>query len=540
VIPEKKVLSGIDFSDQGCDRLTVLSKFALRQPSRRFAPWLERRRRGIWTRSLAVYPGCSMRVWRPKRGLSFAMCLLLGSSAHLACHEPTPLAKERATESPEIPKNDAPIHDSPPTSLRQRDLLQDDSSASADEAAEHDAFHRLLAAPSRDPARVAPARQLVPAVRRSNRVSFLLWSAFGETGNFVASPYSIRAALGFLYLAAEGKSRSRLQSRLAYPARPEDLDLRTLDETVRAEGAGPFESASSLWVADGDRLQREYVQAAANYLPGELHAIGFHAEPDRARRSINAWASDHSRGELRGAFPESTITAHVETVLVSTVSFSGTWPSTVMLHSFSPPPLGFSDITVKMMYPESSRAVFQSSVQAAAVDYPGTSLSLMVVKPRSWKAFAWNEAAFARLWTALSRARNAELALPILKLSSVCDLKPPLMRMGIPISDRSLSFLQAMAGSEVHTPSLDRIVHQAFIQVDSIPKPLSARAKMIRRWLEQVRLPMLLPGEQWPWVESAGPSLVMDKPYYFLVVDKQTGMILLMGQVTDPTMAAGG
>jgi serine protease inhibitor len=430
------------------------------------------------------------------------------------------------------------------------------SIASADEAAEHDAFHRLLAAPSRDPARVAPTRPLVSAVRRSNRFSFLLWSAFGETGNFVVSPYSIRAALGFVYLALGGKDRSRLQSRLAYPARPEDLDLRTLDEAVRAEGAGRFESASSLWVADIDRLQPSYVQAAADYLPGELHAIDFHADPNRARRSINAWASDRSRGELIGPFPETTITAQVESALVSTGSFSGGWPSNVGPDSFKPYP--FDVIQVEMMYSENCRAMFQTSVQAATVDYPGTTLSLMVVKPRWWKAFAWNEAAFARLWAALSRAKETGLAIPTFELSSVRDLKPPLMRMGIPISDHSRSFLQAVVDPNIYKTSLDRIVHQAFFQVDAIPIGPSQYDKMIQRLFER-RLPMELEG-LWPLGEErpGGPMLYLeripsgyhvrrleevrpqrrwlfvDAAFYFLVVNKETGLILLMGQVVDP------
>jgi serpin B len=303
---------------------------------------------------------------------------------------------------------------------------------------------------------------------------------------------------------------------------------------VRVEGAGRFESASSLWVADVDRLPRAYVRAAANHLPGELHAIDFRAEPDRARRSINAWASDHCRGDRRGPFPESAITVQVESALVTTASFSCGWPSNVGWESFKPPLFDF--IQVKALFSESCRVIFRPSVQAAVVDYPGTSLSLVVVKPSSWKAFAWNEAAFARLWAALSRAKEAVLAIPTFKLSSVRDLVPLLMHMGIPISSRSRLLPQAVPDAELRTPSLDRIAHQALIQVAGIPMAPSQREEeMIRRRRYQEKIPFP-PMQWWPWVDerSVMPWLRVDAAFYFLLVHKQTGLILLMGQVIDP------
>ena len=177
-----------------------------------------------------------------------------------------------------------------------------------------------------------------------------------------------------------------------YLERADDLAVRALDAAVRAGADARFESAFSLWIADGNRLQRPYLQAVADFLPGEVHAIGFNSEPERARRFINAWISAHAQGDATEPLRDSTITSHTQTALVDTVSFSGTWPpdfmASVGVNTFSTFSVdGLVDpLTVDMMWGGKCKAVREGSVEAAMADYPGSSLSFVVVMPRPWLA----------------------------------------------------------------------------------------------------------------------------------------------------------
>ena len=93
----------------------------------------------------------------------------------------------------------------------------------------------------------ASAEALKAAVARSNEASFAVWQALAEwrahkeQANFAASPYSIRSALGLVYLASlPGEGRSALQRGLRYPDRNEDMDIRLLDRSVEVTSDSGF------------------------------------------------------------------------------------------------------------------------------------------------------------------------------------------------------------------------------------------------------------------------------------------------------------
>jgi serpin B len=404
-------------------------------------------------------------------------------------------------------------------------VQQGDSLVLADPAPDDDAFHREISLPTSSPTRTMSAKARASAVRRNNVASFALWRAFAEHDNFVASPYSIRAALGLVYLASDGQRRKRLQSLLSYPERADDLAIRAL-----AGSEARVESASSLWIADANRLQRPYLERVANLLRVEVHAIDFSKEPERARSTMNTWATTHSHGDTTETLSESTLTDGSQAVLIDTTSFAGTWPPRFMLaegmHAWTDQNGTVGRVTMDMAYGGKCKAVFndpatasigdcegsecRKAVDAAIADYQDSSLSLVVVKPESWKEFIWNESSFLRIWSALREAPEVDFNFPIIKLRSVRDLEQPLLRLGVATSDLSLPKLP-----------LDRMVHQASFQVDpGSPKrePTSAERQPPHNWI----------------VQRTQYYFTADYAYYFLVVERETGLILLMGQVVEP------
>jgi serpin B len=480
----------------------------------------------------------------PKIRSAVLKFLLAALALVVACRATSPSAHEPTAASPQRPQADVPASSTPIPSPAPRDSLPGDARVLADPAPEDAAFHRELSVPSSGPARTLSAKTLAAAVQRNNVASFALWSAFAEHDTFVASPYSIRAALGLVFLASGGQSRKRLQSRLVYPERADDLAIGALDATARAGSRARVESASSLWIVDANRLQPQYLERVANSLHVEVHAVDFINGPERARRFINTWTSTHARGDTTEPFSESTITSRSQAVLVDTMSFDGTWPPRFMLaeglHAWSDQNGTVGRITMDMAYGGKCKAIFNdpgtassgdcigsaclTAVDAAIADYQDSTLSLMVVKPESWKQFIWSENSFLRIWSALRKAPEADFHFPIIKLRSMRDLTQPLLRLGVAASDLSLS--QGAVDRAGPKLSLDRIVHQASFQVDAgspkrEPTPYERRSHDERHSYEEGSSP-------------PPPYFTADNAFYFLVLERETGLILLMGQVVEP------
>jgi serine protease inhibitor len=385
----------------------------------------------------------------------------------------------------------------------------------------HDDFHALLATPASGQAMAeVPAELLKAAVKRSNAASFEVWRALEPRDNLVVSPYSIRSALGLVYLASlPGRARSSLQSRLHYPARNEDMDVRLLHAVARAAEDTGFGSASALWVDRQHVLSPAYLDAASRSLPAEVHSIDFAADPGRADRMINAWGSERTRGLIPSIFDEGSSHELLRSVLVDTVYLAWDRPSSpgITPGKFSRSFSTARGMTVKadMELCSPCIAVVRPDYQAAFANYHGRGESLMfvAVMPKRWSDFRWNAAAFRRVWASLAHSRVAELELPRLHLRSRQDLAAVMTKLDLDPADLQLQQGLLASGEPV---ALGALVHETSIQIDETTvlfEPLPSFRKLL--------------GER--------ISVRIDRPFYFMFIEPKTGLVLLMGQVTDPT-----
>ncbi|MBN1652576.1 MAG: hypothetical protein JXA30_02250 [Deltaproteobacteria bacterium] len=398
--------------------------------------------------------------------------------------------------------------------------------APAKVAPEDDGFHKLRSKPEASkPVGEVPAAVLAAAVERSNAASFSLWRAFAEQANFVVSPYSIRSALALVYLASlPGNGRSSLRTGLRYPENNDDLDIRLLDGAVQASAEARFESANAVWVTRKDALSPTYLYAVSRFLPAEVHSIGFAADPGRAQGVINAWVSDRTRGKIPQILEGNAIKNTTRTVLVNAVYFFGKWSSPFDPKLTAPKPFRTSQgatVQANTMVGATCLAVFGDVYRAAIAAYLGTSLGFVVIVPERWREFRWDAAAFRRVWGALSGSDEAALELPKFSLRSREKLVRVLRELDLELRDPRL--LQGLLASNEKT-FIDVAVHEAFIRVDETSTEAAAATAITEVPEMEIEPP---------------PVFRVDRPFYFLLVERRTGLIVLMGQMTNPTAAGG-
>ena len=376
----------------------------------------------------------------------------------------------------------------------------------------------------------ASAEALKAAVARSNEASFAVWQALAEwrahkeQANFAASPYSIRSALGLVYLASlPGEGRSALQRGLRYPDRNEDMDIRLLDRSVEVTSEARFESANAVWVARQDALSPTYLDAVSRTLAPEVHSIDFAASPARAQQTINEWVFDRTRGKIPEILQGDVITPETRAILVNAVYFFGKWDSQFKPSLTAPKPFRTSDgstINTEMMAGASCYAVFEDDYRAGYAEYSGTSLVFVMVMPTHWRTFQWDAVTFRRVWAALDSPSEVELELPKFSLRSRTPLAGVVGKLGVRRDDPQLQAGLLASGEPV---SIDQAIHEAFIQVDETSTEAAAATafgniKIMDRGIAVFRL---------------------DRPFYFMLVDRRTGLITFMGQWTEPIVADG-
>jgi serine protease inhibitor len=362
-------------------------------------------------------------------------------------------------------------------------------------------FHEVLAKPA---VGEVPALGETSAVERSNSAAFEVWQALQPRDNHVVSPYSIRAALELVYLdLAPGPARSKLQSRLHYLARNEDLDARVLNRLVRAADQISFGSVSALWVDRQHVPSRTYLDVVSQRLNAEVHAIDFASDPGRAGRMIALWGSEHTRGEI----PNIVADDLTRPVLIDLAYLSWRSPPNVDPNdlAFTRPFSTSRSTTVEAQMSLCAPCVgfVRDDYQVGVAAYPGTSLKLVAIMPKQWSEFHWHKDTYRRVKESMAEMRIAELELPKLRLRSRENLGALLKKLEVDLPD-----------SRPLGPSA--LIHESSVHINETSLPFEPSPHLSQKLFGRL-------------------FLHFDRPFYFLLIEPKTDLILLMGQVTDPT-----
>ena len=104
-------------------------------------------------------------------------------------------------------------------------------------------------------------------------------------------------------VGARGQTRRVLADLIGAPESVEEQNRQYADllKSVNGEGERPFQlvTANALWGQQGYHFKPDYKEAVADFYDGAFNEENFVALPDEAVKSINAWASDKTREQIK-------------------------------------------------------------------------------------------------------------------------------------------------------------------------------------------------------------------------------------------------
>ena len=378
---------------------------------------------------------------------------------------------------------------------------------------------------------------LAELVSGNSRFAFDLYQAIrGEDGNLFYSPYSISVALAMTYAGARGETELQMadtlhfvlsQGRLHPSFNGLDLEL-----TQRGEGAeGKDEEGfrlnivNAIWGQDGYEFLAEFLDALAENYGAGLRLLDFVNAPEESRVTINDWVSDETESRIEDLIPQGLIDPATRLVLTNAIYFNAAWQHPFMENLTADGSfylLDGSKVTVPMMtQSESFGYAAGEGYQAVELPYDGQELSMVILLPEAGEFEPFEASLSAEEVDAIVQdlgSRQVALTMPTFEFESDFSLADTLVDMGMPDAFSGNADFSGMTGDR--DLFISDVIHKAFVSVDEAGTEAAAATAVVMK-------------------RSAVPEepveVTVDRPFVFLIRDIETGAILFVGRVVDPT-----
>ena len=358
-----------------------------------------------------------------------------------------------------------------------------------------------------------------------------------DTNNVFFSPYSISQALAMTYSSARGETEKQMSDTLHFVLSQDRLHPAfnglDIELSKRGEGAqGKDEEGfrlnivNAIWGQEDYRFLSEFLDVLAENYGAGLRALDFVNAPEESRITINDWVSEQTEGRIEDLIPEGAIDALTRLVLTNAIYFNAAWQFPFNEDATTDGPfylLDGGEVIVPMMtQTESFGYTKGDDYQAVELPYDGQELSMIILLPSDGQFENFESSmVYQRVTEIISSlaGQQVNLTIPKFEFESEFSLKKALTTMGMPVAFSADADFSGMTGNR--DLAIDDILHKAFVSVDEAGTEAAAATAVIMT-LTAVPAPPVV--------------VTVDRPFIFLIRDIETGTILFIGRVVNPSV----
>jgi serpin B len=355
-----------------------------------------------------------------------------------------------------------------------------------------------------------------------------------EEGNLFYSPYSIVVALAMTYAGAQGETERQMVETLHFDLPPEILHpaLNDLDQRLAAPPTGEnfyLVIANSTWVQEGFPWRDEYLDTLAVHYGAGLYLVDFTeaARREQARQAINRWVKEQTQSKIGELLGPAILDAQTRLVLANAIYFQGEWsvPFTASAVDGQFHLLDGRTVTVPLMSRRAATGMTAGSgYQVLELAYKGDRVHMIILLPDEGRFEEIEQVLRAGQLEAMVAAlqpTDLMLYLPKFSFDAEFNLRSALAGMGMPdafdrdAADFSGIYDRSPGGGNLY---VSHVIHKAFVVVDEQGTEAAAATSVVFRQV------------------SAGLNqITVDRPFLFFIRDLETGAILFVGRVVDPS-----
>ena len=355
--------------------------------------------------------------------------------------------------------------------------------------------------------------------------------------NTFFSPYSITSALGMTDAGARGETEEQIRMALQSALEGDDFHtgINGLDQSLVAHSVATenveLSIVNSIWAQNGLMLQVNFLDLLSRHYDAGVNLLNFSEQPDSSRIIINEWVSEQTHQRINDLLPEGSITSSTALVLTNAIYFLADWllkfDTTLTVErqfnrmdgsTVAVPMMKLKDKPVKVLYYHSG------SCRILELPYKGNRLAMNLILPDSgtFKDFEQNLSieVINNLIDGLDSTAVITVQIPRFQFTTPSvSLKEALQKMGM---TAAFTMSADFSGISNERLVISDVLHKAFIKVDEEGTEAAAATGVILKWEYQPQDPTA--------------EFVADRPFIFFIRDTQTGAILFMGRIMDPTV----
>ncbi|XP_046756104.1 serpin E3 [Gallus gallus] len=351
--------------------------------------------------------------------------------------------------------------------------------------------------------------------------------------NLVISPASVAISLELLQFGAQGNTSMELQNALGYNIRDQSVQdmLHKVYEGAADSGQGAVvQLACSLFTHTGVQLSPRFAARVAHWANSSLQQADF-TNPNQTAAQIQGWITGNlADRDVHGVPSEEAVSPLSRVAVVSTMYFKSTWLKKFSFTDTQILPFTTAEsstLKVPTMHhtAEVNYGQFQTATQDAfsviELPYLGEKLSMFIVLPSHKRTPLSHieshlSAKTIALWSSSLKRMKMDIFLPRFSIQSLFDLKTVFSALGIrdafdPIT-ANFKGISEQAGLYI-----SEAIHKAKIEVTEDGTKASGATAMV-----------LLK-------RSRTPIFKADRPFTFFLRQANTGSVLFIGRVTNPS-----
>ncbi|WP_157447073.1 serpin family protein [Cytophaga aurantiaca] len=353
----------------------------------------------------------------------------------------------------------------------------------------------------------------------------LFKQAFKKDTSICISPYSISFALSMAYAGARNETKVQMQNILHFEGDQEKsneafaeiqrrLNLFKGDTSIR------LAMANAIWKRDEEKVHQQYIDLLYKYYNASVYPITNAA-------AVNEWVKAKTKNKIDNIITDPAL-AQTQVLLTNAIYFKGNW-----LYEFDEKNTRKDTFSVNrnkknivdMMYQKHNFNYYHDDYsQVLEMPYKGNELSIIIVLPKEKYTLAdiienMSAQTFGDYRFGLAE-QKVNVYLPKFTFAADFELSNELKQMGL---TDPFTYGADFSGVAPKGLFISKVVHKTFIAVNEKGSEAAAvtSVSMIRS------------------VEAKPIEFNANKPFLFLIVDKQTETILFMGSVVNPTEVNG-
>ena len=342
-----------------------------------------------------------------------------------------------------------------------------------------------------------------------------------EEGNIFVSPTSLYMALAMVYNGADGVTQEEIAAVLeAQGLAPEEMNKANASLVSKlASDSEDIELniANSIWVREDYTFRDSFRESSRDYYNARIEALA-------SVEAINDWVSDATNDKIK-KMVESPLSGDLVALLLNAIYFNGAWQFSFAEQATEKQPFQTEDGTtaeVPLMTLQAELSYLETdNFQAVSLPYGEGEMNMHVFLPAETSSLDEFKASLSKEnwaeWIAAFESKQGTVMLPKFELEYEVILNDTLKDLGMDTAFNSVDLSKMFETSD--GLFISEVKQKSFINV-SEKGTESAAATSVS-------------------IAESGPDeplfeLKVNRPFFFVITDEETGVILFMGSIENP------